>query len=282
MSLWPRMSAITTTFTPASARRVAAVKRQSHTRLRRFSCPPHRALLPRLVGDHKATCQDLLVVCENLFFTATTLLPRALAHNKFSLMRMRNGSFAPAQITKPISTNKLTVGRHKINRFFWEKLHILFHQLNSFSRSGATFLLQHSPQQRESDSFIDPTQHQDMNRLLAQIPIGAVNRQDELSCDAKQFDDQPCDLGKRQIKEAKKALTSFVMRVRCRASRQNLRDLNKTDSLNLNPSNDELRQELRRALFQVTVSLSVRSKRRMSAICSYLDEKCLAANLVRA
>src|SRR5215210_1300613 len=154
------------------------------------------------------------------------------------------GNLLPAQVTKPIPPNKLAVSGHKRERTFAEKSHILFQQLDSLRSVGTTFLFQHRPQQRKGHSLEDHAQHEDVQRRSSQIPIGAINGNEERLWDAKQFDNQKSDLGKRHVKESQKSLTSFVMRVLFRPPAHHRRDLDETDGLDLNQGENKLRQKV--------------------------------------
>src|SRR5215210_5943177 len=148
------------------------------------------------------------------------------------------------QITKPVSANKFAVCRDKRKALLTKQLQILLQEGDSLSSVGTTFLLQDRPQQRKGHAFPDQTQHQDIQRSFAQVPIGAVYRNHEGRREAKQFNDQSGDLSKRQIEESQKTLASLVMRIGFGSSAHHRRNLYQRDGLDLNESDDELRQEV--------------------------------------
>src|SRR5215210_3159120 len=148
------------------------------------------------------------------------------------------------QITKPVSANKFAVCRDKRKAIFTKQLQILLQEGDSLSSVATTFLLQDRPQQRKGHAFPDQTQHQDIQRSFAQVPIGAVNGNDEGRREAEQFNDQSGDLSKRQLEESQESLASLVMRIGFGSSAHHRRDLYQRDSLDLHHRDDELRQKV--------------------------------------
>src|SRR6185436_13618892 len=116
------------------------------------------------------------------------------------------------QPLKPRLADKLPVGTQIQDSADPEQSHKLRHQGDSFLSVGVTFLLKHSPQHRYCHAFVSDVQHQDIQRLLAELPIGAIQSQHPGTRHADQRHQQDSDEGIADLKKPQKSLDAFVVR----------------------------------------------------------------------
>src|SRR5215208_3256302 len=125
-----------------------------------------------------------------------------------------------------------------------EQAHKLPHQGDSFFSVGVAFLLQYRPQHGNRHAFVNYAEHQDIQRRLSKLPVGAIQSQRPGTRHAAKRNEQHRDEGIADFKQAQEALDAFVVRFLLGAASKNRGNLGEVDTANLDQSNEKLRQEV--------------------------------------
>ena len=145
----------------------------------------------------------------------------------------------PAQVREPPQADELPVGAQVSNRGAPEEGDELFHQRDALARVRAALLRQDRPEQGAGHAAVGDAEHQHVQRRLAQIPVGAIHRDDPRGGHAKQPHDEASQLRVGQIEVAQEALNALVVRGRVRPAREHARHLREVDGLDLDDSDEE-------------------------------------------
>src|SRR5205085_12233976 len=78
----------------------------------------------------------------------------------------------------------------------------------------------------------------------AQVPIGAINRDDKGRLQPDERNNETGEFGKGQLEESQKALNPLVMRCLFSSPAHHRRELDEVDRLDLNKRHEELRQKV--------------------------------------
>ena len=148
------------------------------------------------------------------------------------------------QIGEPILADELAIRAQVGHRRKAKEPIELFQKCNPFRRRRAAFLLQDHPQQWESDALMNKAECQDVQGRLAEVPIGAIYRDDPRRLSVGQLGDKAGNGCIAKIKAAEKALDALVMRIGFGPPGEGAGDLCEVNRLNLDEGNEELRQEV--------------------------------------
>src|SRR5947209_17816044 len=145
---------------------------------------------------------------------------------------------------QPIHSNKLAVCTNKFNTLPPEKPQVILHQSYTFVGIRATFLLQNSPEQRETNALKSDPQEQDIQRSLTQVPIGAINGDGKRWPQSNQRNHEASEFGEGQLEKSQEALNPHVMRRLFSSPTHHRRDLDEVDGLDLNQRDEKLSQKV--------------------------------------
>src|SRR5947209_6598007 len=204
----------------------------------------HKQPLPQDLARPREQDGDACLLCTEQIPGRYPLRVARVLHQQILFQSQAKPNALSTQKGQPIHSDKLSVRANKLNTLPPEQAQVLFDQVNALIGVGAAFLLKNRPQQREADASISDAQQQDIQRRLAQVPIGAVNRDDKRRPESHQLNDETSQFSERQLEESQEALNPLVMRCLFGSPAHHTGDLGEVDGLDLNHSYEELGQEV--------------------------------------
>src|SRR5215216_99958 len=209
--------------------------RQAHPRYPQCQSPDAARLIKdqRLI-DGLATKQSL--GCNQLAPTLRHLCVVADANAKRDLI----GN----QPLEPRLAYKLPVSTQVQDGTDPEQAHKLPHQGDSFFSVGVAFLVKNRPQHGNRHAFVNQTEHQNIQRHLSKLPVGAIQSQRPRTLYAAKRNEQHRDERIADFKQAQESLDAFVVRFLFGAASKNRGNLGEVDTANLDQRNEKLRQEV--------------------------------------
>lgn len=148
------------------------------------------------------------------------------------------------EVSEPVEPDELPVCAQETDGGAPEPAQVLFHERDPLPGLRAPLLRQDRPEQREGDAFVRNAEQQDVERSLAQAPVGAVDGDDPRRGLRGEPGDQARHLCKRQLEEAEEALCTLVVRRGLGSPGEDANDLGEVDGLRLDERDDEARQEV--------------------------------------
>lgn len=139
----------------------------------------------------------------------------------------------------PIGANELAIGEQQLDRGRAEQAQIALHQFDALAAVAVALAIDHRPQQRHAEAPRHDGQHENVDVLAADLPVGAVERQVFGPRQVQHPYHDLCDNRLIQPDRFEKSLQAPVVRPVLRRSREMARNMAQIDRTALDQPHNE-------------------------------------------